>query len=43
MPNKPWATIGKYRILPLKPLPIPQKKLPHSLGYRPKYLDKTKK
>lgn len=40
MLNKPWYPIAKYRLLPLHPLPLPPKNIPHKLGYLPNFLKK---
>ena len=36
--NPRWLVIGQYSNVQLKPLPLPPKKLPHKLGFIPKYL-----
>ena len=37
-----WAPIGQYSNVPLKPLPIPPKELPHKLGSIPLYIQNMK-
>jgi len=40
IPNPRWVVIGQYSNVQLKPLPLPSKKLPHKLGFMPKFLQK---
>lgn len=36
--NPRWKVIGQYSNVPLKPLPLPPKTLPHKLGFIPNYM-----